>query len=93
MLLSGAPIAPEGTVCEDCPVGAAGTLLYLLGLPVADDLRSSPQTGLVTRDFSARHPVRRIPTYGAAVTRPGMRTGQPLDAEALERLRSLGYIR
>ncbi|HUF24787.1 MAG TPA: alkaline phosphatase family protein [Vicinamibacterales bacterium] len=94
MLLSGAPIDPAGTVCEDCPIGAAGTLLYLLGLPVADDLRwSSPQTGLVTREFNARHPVRRIPSYGAAATRPGARTGQPLDAEALERLRSLGYIR
>jgi hypothetical protein len=93
MLLSGAPIDPAGTVCEDCPIGAAGTLLYLLGLPVADDLRSSPQTGLVTREFSARHPVRRIPSYGAVGARPSARTGEPLDAEALERLRSLGYIR
>lgn len=93
MLLAGPPIAHEGTICEDCPGGAAGTLLYLLGLPVADDLRSRPQTGLVTPEFSARHPVRRIPTYGAAATRPGARMGQPLDAEALERLRSLGYIR
>lgn len=93
MLLSGAPIDPAGTACEDCPAGAAGTLLYLLGLPVADDLRSTPETGLVTREFRARHPVRHVPTYGAAATRPGARTGAPLDAEALERLRSLGYIR
>lgn len=96
LLLAGGPVQPNAgrTRCEDCQEGgAAATLLYLLGLPIADDLRTRPMTDVVSADFLERHPVRTIANYNAAVTRRSARTGEPLDAEALERLRSLGYIR
>lgn len=96
MLLAGGPVQERGavTACTNCPKpGAAATLLYLLGLPIADDLPTSPMTGIVPTDFLERRPIRRIPNYNAATARRSVRTGQPLDAEALERLRSLGYIR
>ena len=96
MLLAGGPVQDRGamTACANCPKpGAAATLLYLLGLPIADDLPTSPMTGIVPADFLERRPIRRIPNYTAATARRAVRTGQPLDAEALERLRSLGYIR
>ncbi|HEX6323365.1 MAG TPA: alkaline phosphatase family protein [Vicinamibacterales bacterium] len=94
LLLAGEPIRTGVSLsCEDCETGAAGTLLYLLGLPIADTLRARPETRLVAAEFLARHPVRRVANYDAVSTRRSARTGQPLDAEALERLRSLGYIR
>lgn len=93
MLLAGGPIKRTEMPCDDCQTGAAATLLYLLGLPIADDLRATPVTSFVSGDFQQRNPVRTIPNYNAARARRGARTGQPLDAEALERLRSLGYIR
>jgi hypothetical protein len=94
MLLSGPPINPGTFGCEDCrEPGPAGMILYLLGLPIADNLASRPMMDAVADDFRTRHPVRSIPNYDAARMRRSVRTGQPLDAEALERLRSLGYIR
>lgn len=94
MVIAGGPVrqAPVA-ICEDCAINAAATLLYLLGLPVAETLPGSVMTEAVSPDFMERHPVRRIATYDAAITRAAGRTGEPLDAEALERLRSLGYIR
>ena len=97
MFLAGAPIqdgARPGARCENCyEAGATATLLYLLGLPMAHELRMNPAMDVVTAGFIERHPLRFVPNYEAAVRRPSARTGQPLDAEALERLRSLGYIR
>ncbi|MEX2272063.1 MAG: alkaline phosphatase family protein [Vicinamibacterales bacterium] len=92
MVLAGEPIQGGHTICEDCVLGAASTLLYLLGLPIADNLESNPMTEAVSVAFKERHPIRRIASYDAVNMRRGARTGQPLDAEALERLRSLGYI-
>ncbi|MDQ3069535.1 MAG: alkaline phosphatase family protein [Acidobacteriota bacterium] len=93
LLLAGAPILPGVATCERCEVGAAATLLYLLGLPVADNLKSTVMTSAISIDFLKRRPIRRIASYDAVTVRRSARTGQPLDAEALERLRSLGYIR
>jgi hypothetical protein len=97
MLLAGGPMKNRNrfTLCTHCrEPGAAATLLYLMGLPIADDLSTWPVTDIVDPDFLERHPIRQIPNYDAATTRRSVRTGQqPLDAEALERLRSLGYIR
>ena len=54
MLLAGGPVQDRGamTACANCPKpGAAATLLYLLGLPIADDLPTSPMTGIVPGRF------------------------------------------
>lgn len=93
LVLAGDAVTP-GATCTTCDgAGAAATLLYLLGLPLAEDLPSRPMTEIVAADFVERRPIRLIANYNAAAARRSVRTGQPLDAEALERLRSLGYIR
>jgi hypothetical protein len=84
----------SGETCTACDgVGAAATLLYLLGLPIAEDLGSAVAVSVISDGFSGKHEVRRVPDYRGVAPRAGAREGQPLDAEALERLRSLGYIR
>jgi hypothetical protein len=93
VLLAGGPVRGGGIDCQDCETGAASTLLYLLGLPIAEDVQPKPHTSFLHREFRDRNPVRTIANYNAARARRSVRTGQPLDAEALERLRSLGYIR
>jgi hypothetical protein len=69
------------------------TLLYALGIPISRELAGRPLIELFSADFAKRYPVRAVSTYG----RPGMtqspRSGEPLDEEAIDRLRSLGYIR
>jgi hypothetical protein len=67
------------------------TLLYGLGLPVAADFNGKARTGLYTAAFQAAHPMKSIPTYGK--TGDGTVTTSATDAEMLEQLRSLGYIK
>ena len=71
----------------------APTLLYALGLPIARDLATTPATELFDPAFVARLPVRLVDTYGPRVSAARARTGQSLDREMIERMRSLGYVR
>jgi hypothetical protein len=48
---------------------------------------------LVTDAFLTAHPVRSVPTYGPRRNTPRRTTGQPLDQEMIERMRSLGYVK
>jgi hypothetical protein len=71
----------------------APTLLYILGVPVSEELPGTVQLGMLNAAFRAAHPVRRIASYGrrANSTRPP--AASPLDRDMIDRLRSLGYVR
>lgn len=71
----------------------APTLLYALGVPVSRDRPSPPALELFAPDFVSRYPVRSVDTYGPPSRTPAVRSGQPLDQEMIDRLRSLGYVR
>jgi hypothetical protein len=71
----------------------APTVLYSLGVPIGRDLPSAPLLEVFEPRFSARYPVRHVATYGRPSGTPAARTGQPLDQEMIDRLRSLGYVR
>lgn len=75
------------------PVSVAATVLYLLGMPIADDLAGQLPRGLISTQFLAAHPLRSVPTYGLRHTLPRRTTGKPLDREMIERMRSLGYVK
>jgi len=69
------------------------TVLYALGVPISRQLAGAPLTGLFPAEFTARYPVRQTATYGRRSMKTAARTGQPLDQEMIDRLRSLGYVR
>jgi hypothetical protein len=69
------------------------TVLYVLGVPVSRTLPGAPLTELMTEDFVRQYPVRLTGSYGTPSARSHTRPGKPLDQEALDRLRSLGYVR
>jgi len=71
----------------------APTVLYSLGVPLSRALAGTPVTGLLTDDFVQGHPIRTTASYGPPATRGSSRSGQPLDQEAIDRLRSLGYVK
>lgn len=78
--------APEGFSVLDL----APTLLYALGLPVAEDFAGKARTDLFTDAFRARRALRTIPTWG---TMAGWRVeGSSVDARLMEELRALGYL-
>ena len=80
---------PPGSVIDVAP-----TVLYSLGLPVADDFDGSPEADLFTEGFRRAHPVERIASWEqeTAGARDDAPVASPVDDEILERLRSLGYL-
>lgn len=66
------------------------TLLYGLGLPVAENFAGKPRMDLFTEEFREAHPLRKIPTWG---TRQSTRArASKEDEKLLEELRALGYL-
>lgn len=69
------------------------TLLHALGVPISRELAGSALTGLFSDAFMERYPVRRVARYARPSHRVVERSGQPLDQEMIDRLRSLRYLR
>ena len=80
-------------VSDSARTAVASTVLYALGIPIGRDLPSAPLLELFDPQFVARNPVRFVATYGRPSAAPTLRSGQPLDQEMIDRLRSLGYVR
>jgi hypothetical protein len=95
----GARLSARGATVRSLEIGAsaatavAPTVLYALGIPIGRDLPSAPLLELFDPPFTARYPVRFVATYGRPSAAPVSRTGQPLDQEMIDRLRSLGYVK
>jgi predicted AlkP superfamily phosphohydrolase/phosphomutase len=67
------------------------TLLYALGLPVAEDFDGVTRTQLFTKEFQGAHALQKIPTYGKSGATSG--TVEASDNEAtMEQLKKLGYL-
>jgi predicted AlkP superfamily phosphohydrolase/phosphomutase len=74
-------------------VDVAPTVLYLLGLPVARDMKGRVIEEMLDPDFLKAHPVATIATY----EQPGERTQaapirSEMDDDIKDRLRTLGYL-
>ncbi len=67
------------------------TLLYLFGLPVADDMDGRPLSGAFAKATLEAHPIKTIPTYETSPLNfiPAF---SEIDKDLEERLRDLGYI-
>ena len=76
---------------EALTVDIAPTLLYLEGLPVAEDMDGRVLAEIVTRDFRNRNPVRSVATYpvGASLDLKG---DAAEDERIKQRLKAIGYL-
>jgi predicted AlkP superfamily phosphohydrolase/phosphomutase len=77
---------PEGIRVHDI----TPTLLYGLGLPVAENFAGKARTDLFSEAFREAHPLRTIRTWGTRRS-AGARTSKE-DEKLLEELRALGYL-
>ena len=68
-------------------------LAYLKGLPVADDLPGVMPVALLDPGVLAGQPVTRVPGYAMEIQRARDDGSETADAEMLERLRALGYLK
>ncbi len=80
---------PEGSILDVAP-----TVLYSLGLPVADDFDGDVARDLFSADGGAPGDVDRIESWEPEVERLRREApaSSPVDEEILERLESLGYL-
>jgi predicted AlkP superfamily phosphohydrolase/phosphomutase len=90
-LAAGPDIDPEADLEGIHIHDIAPTILYGLGLPVAEDFAGRPWTSLFTTEFRRTHPLRKVPSWGVREGGGRARTSGA-DEELLNELRALGYI-
>jgi hypothetical protein len=90
--ITGSPIAANVSL-RGRPVDIAPTILHVLGIPLSRELAGTPLTLSFDPDFLRRYPVRSVAAYGPPAAHRQARSGQPLDQEMIDRLRSLGYVK
>jgi hypothetical protein len=92
LIVRGSAAAP-GATASARTTDVAPTLLYALGVPISGALAGAPAIDSFNGSFVKRYPIRQVATYGPPLSRDAARSGQPLDQEMIDRLRSLGYVR
>lgn len=92
ILIAAGPDLERGAQLEDAHVhDIAPTILYGLGLPVADDFAGRARGELFTGTFRRAHAERRIATWGMRdIAAPATSAA---DAAMVEDLKALGYLK
>jgi len=86
----GPDIEPGSRPSAFSVLDVAPTILYALGLPVAEDFTGQARPDLFTRAFGARRPLRKVPSWG---TMASWRVeSSAVDAKLVDELRALGYV-
>jgi Type I phosphodiesterase / nucleotide pyrophosphatase len=95
LLMRGGPVK-RGLVLPDADIyDVFPTVLYLLGLPVPEDVSGRVLVEALDPGFVRLHPIRKVPSYEGLGLSPGLpgasRSGEMNELE-IEKLRALGYI-
>lgn len=90
LLAAGGDVEPGADVDGITIYDIAPTLLYGLGLPVAENFAGSPRLELFTERYRRRHPVRTIAAW--ALPRDGDVVTSEADEEIVRELGALGYL-
>jgi hypothetical protein len=95
LLLRGGPVRHGLALTGAAIYDLYPTILYLLGLPVPQDVPGRVLLEALDAGFVRLHPVRRVPSYrGLALPKglPGASRSGAMDQREIDKLRSLGYI-
>ena len=91
ILLAAGPDIDPGAELEGIRIhDMAPTMLYALGLPVAEDFAGRAWVELFDEDFRGRHPLRTIASWGAEDE--GFASPSTHDQQLIDELRALGYL-
>jgi predicted AlkP superfamily phosphohydrolase/phosphomutase len=92
LIAAGGPVRSGVRVEDTSIVNIAPTLLYLLRLPVGDDMDGRVIEALF--DSPLPYPIETVPTYERPGTpQPRAPIASPIDEEIREQLRALGYLK
>jgi predicted AlkP superfamily phosphohydrolase/phosphomutase len=92
LIIYGKNIRKVGLIKNAHILDIVPTILYLLDLPVAKDMKGNVLTQAIETDFLKRYPVKYIDSY--ETTKGAIReefNHKPIKEQELEQLRSLGY--
>jgi len=95
LLMRGGPVK-RGLVLQDADIyDIFPTVLYLLGLPVPEDVSGKVLVEALDPGFVRLHPLRTVPSYeglGLSPRLPGASRSGEMNELEIEKLRALGYI-
>lgn len=89
-IAAGPDINPKGVAKGISIHDITPTVLYAMGLPVAQDMAGRAWVEVFTPEFRSANPLKTVPTYGK-INATGTVSAQDED-KMLEELRELGYI-
>lgn len=93
IILSGPPIRKKTIVHNASVLDVTPTVLYLMGLPFAEDMDGKILKDAIDLEYLKQHPVHTIPTYENNIPIQRIIAKDTTeDAETLERFKALGYI-
>lgn len=90
-LAAGPDVDPEADLSGIHIHDIAPTILYALGLPVAEDFAGRPRMALFNAELRRGHPLRTVRTWGKR-EEGGKAKPSAADRELMDELRALGYI-
>jgi hypothetical protein len=96
VLMAGGPVRAGQWLARAHVLDVFPTILHLLGLPVPQDGDGRVLTEALDPVFLARAPVRTVPSYGGLARDGGesrVEQSPRRNAEEIEKLRALGYVR
>ena len=84
----------QGYRAEDTSVlDLTPTLLYLFGLPTAEDMEGKVMLDIFTDEFKQAHPLKSITSYETGKRREHLPISSQVDEQIKNQLRSLGYTK
>ena len=93
ILIGRGPALKTATELENAQlIDLAPTLLYLLGVPVPEDMDGKVLTSIFRLDFLGAHPLQAGDASGVSETRRTSGYTDEESAKVEERLRALGYL-
>jgi hypothetical protein len=94
LVLAGGPFRARQELAPASVYDVLPTLLYLLDLPVPEDLPGRVLEGAFTPAALQGRAIRRIPTFAGTVAGPAVDASRSreLDAEEIRKLEALGYL-
>jgi hypothetical protein len=91
LILWGKPFRQGVTLTEASVYDIAPTVLYLLGLPVGEDMPGRVLTEAFRDTWLTQHPISTIETYETGRLHAG-KAPPEVDEQLMDRLKALGYI-
>jgi len=92
LIIKGPDIRKGVAVTDHSILDIAPTILYLLDLPVAEDMEGKVMVDAFKPSYLSAHPIRKVPTYGVPANSFDGKVIPPMSPLLRKQLEDLGYL-